>query len=81
MGIRDGSPTHYQPKSAVKLPALNSVGLGVKYNDLSYITGRDLNKLRKEPEVSDDIQYESAHENLSSVRKNFDSMHKQKVAR
>ena len=42
------------------------------------MSGRDLNKLRKEPEVSGDIEYESAHVNLESVRRNYDSVHKEK---
>ena len=82
MGTRDHSISEYEPKETLKLAALNSIGRSVKYNDLSYISGRDMNKLRKEPDVSnDDITYESAHVNLASMRKNYDSMHKDKTHR
>lgn len=40
------------------------------------MSGRDLNKLRKEPEAGDDMLYDSAHVNLADVRKNYDSAHK-----
>lgn len=47
---------------------------------MSFVSGKtDLNKLRKEPQLGGDIEYESAHHNLDTVRKNFDSMHKEKV--
>lgn len=42
------------------------------------MSGRDLNKLRKEPETGEDILYDSAHVNLADVRKNYDSAHKEK---
>lgn len=73
--------TEYEPKETFKLAALNSINRGVKYNDLSYISGRDLNKLRKEPDSAGDIEYESAHANLSATRKNYDSVHKEKTKR
>lgn len=40
------------------------------------MTGRDLNKLRKEPELTDDIEYESAHDNLATIRKKHDNSSK-----
>ena len=46
----------------VKLPALRAINKGIKYccflyryNDLSFTTSRDLNKLKKEPEQIDNI--------------------------
>ena len=62
------------------MAALNSINRTIKYNDLSYTAGKtDLNKLRKEPEVSGDLEFESAHHNLDGVRKNYDSAHKIKT--
>ena len=82
MGTRDHSINEYEPKETLKLAALHSLGRSVKYNDLSYLSGRDLNKLRKEPETgNEDISYESAHINLAGMRKNYDSVHKDKTKR
>jgi hypothetical protein len=39
----------------------------------------DLNKLRKEPIQSEDSYYESAHTNLTEVRKKYDDVKKQRV--
>lgn len=74
--MRETSQSQYEPKQTFKLAAINSISRGVKYNDLSYMSGRDLNKLRKQPEAGDDILYDSAHVNLADVRKNYDSAHK-----
>ena len=81
VGIRDRAVSEYEPKETFKLAALNSINRGIKHNDLSFMTGRDLNKLRKEPEMGEDIQYESAHSNLSQVRIKYDSAHKDKTKR
>ncbi len=40
------------------------------------MTGRDLNKLRVEPDAGDDVEYVSAHTNLGSIRKKFDQVRK-----
>lgn len=64
VGIRQATQSQYEPKQTFKLAAINSITRGVKYNDISYMTGRDLNKLRKQPEAGEDILYESAHTNL-----------------
>lgn len=45
------------------------------------MSGRDLNKLRKEPEAGEDILYDNAHVNLADIRKNYDSAHKEKGTR
>lgn len=57
----------------------NSVNRSVKYNDLTFVTGHDLNKLRKEPLDDEDGFYEAAHLNLTEVRKRYDEMKKQRV--
>lgn len=78
--MRDSSFSEYAPKETLKLAALNSINRTIKYNDLSFAEGKtDLHKLRIEPEIGSDIQYESAHQNLDSVRKNYDSVHKEKI--
>ena len=77
VGLKDQTSTEYSPKETFKLAALNSINRSIKYNDMSFVSGKtELNKLRKEPELGGDIEYESAHQNLDSVRKNFDSVHK-----
>ena len=42
------------------------------------MTSRDLNKLRKEPEQSDNNEEESAHHNLMIIRKRYDHISKEK---
>ena len=51
----------------------NYVDYQFRYNDLSFITGRDqVNKLRKEPTESSDATYESAHVSLIKIKKKYD---------
>ena len=78
--MRDDNSLMYEPRESVKLPALNSVSKGVKYNDLSFLTGRELNKLRKEPEPEENAEYQSAHANMTDIRKKYDNAQKERKA-
>jgi hypothetical protein len=44
------------------------------------LTGNDLNKLRVEPLEANEGEYNSAHHNLTEVRKHYDEMKKERVA-
>lgn len=43
-----------------------------RYNDLSFITGNNLNKLRKEEGESENLEYVSSHESLANIRRKHD---------